>query len=199
MFLQARKDDTDAIYVNESVYADDDAIANGGEAETAEEATRILNATEEGAEALTIGLMISSVRTQHAKSFLTFSPRAAELLGTPQLRLVALNASGQLIQAPCTTVSTPGNPTAATPEDRGATRYLGAHLSWGGTGTPGSHWDEQNAVITKTMEAYARQMATVQPSFRVAAKAATSVLYQPRFWARYLGRRDILIQTKISR
>ena len=52
----------DVLRVGCNVYADDDGLANGGVATTAEEAAAIVSDTEEGAEALTIGLGLVGIR-----------------------------------------------------------------------------------------------------------------------------------------
>ena len=155
-------------------YADDDSPFNGGEASTKQEAEAILNETQEGVEALGIGCVIAGVRMNQSKCFLNMSPQARKLLGTPLLKLVAINAHGRLVKGDVTLVATEGDPEGATAEERGATRYLGAWLAWGEQ----DQWREQDAVIQRATSAYANRSAMVQPSFKVASATAISVLYQ---------------------
>ena len=120
-------------------YADDDGLANGRDVTSDADAEAVKQELQDGAEANAIGLMVAGVRTQQKKCLIACSPEARRRLGCPAMNLVGLTAEGCLKRLPVSMVDTPGNPEGETAEERGASRLLGAWLSWGGVSGGDGH------------------------------------------------------------
>ena len=85
------------------------------------------------------------------------------------ITLTAMESNGRLKQMECTRVEPFQNPKGKTPEERGATRYLGAYLSYLG-------WEEQEKVTIKAIRNFQINLSRTHPTLKNARAAIQSIL-----------------------
>jgi hypothetical protein len=83
--------------------------------------------------------------------------------------LTAMDSNGRLKHMECTRVEPFANPEGKTAEERGATRYLGAYMSFLG-------WGEQERVTTKAIRNFQIQISRIHPNLKNARAAIQSIL-----------------------
>jgi hypothetical protein len=106
------------------------------------------------------------------------------------LHIVAINPSGQLELMTCSPCAPVADPDGKTPEERGATRYLGVYLSFTG-------WEEQ---IRQTKSMYAtffRRVRQISPTFRELKALINSLLASKLHYARQVLPIDMAIETDL--
>jgi hypothetical protein len=95
--------------------------------------------------------------------------RAMARKARADITLTAMDSNGRLKQMECTRVEPFANPKGKTAEDRGATRYLGAYMSFLG-------WEEQERVTIKAIRNFHIQLSRIHPNLKNAKAAIQSIL-----------------------
>jgi hypothetical protein len=85
------------------------------------------------------------------------------------ITLTAMDSNGRLKHMACTRVEPFSNPRGKTAEERGATRYLGAYVSFLG-------WEEQESVTIKAIRNFQKQISRIHPNLKNAKAAIQSIL-----------------------
>ena len=85
------------------------------------------------------------------------------------ITLTAMDSNGRLKHMACTRVEPFANPKGKTAEERGATRYLGAYVSFLG-------WKEQESVTIKAIRNFKIQLSRIHPNLKNARAAVQSIL-----------------------
>ena len=163
------------------VYADDDAGVIGAKIHTKAEAGVLIRELEDGASALTVGLAVMGIQTNHRKSYLTASPEMWRLAGDNiAMRIPALTATGRFALEAISTIP-PGTADGVTMAERGTVRYLGPCIAWNGTGHDdgvAQYWRERDLTCEAIVRKYKMDVHQIAPAYRVACRSAEAILYQ---------------------
>ena len=105
--------------------------------------------------------------------------RAVTTRKRADIELVAMNAEGVLKKMTCTRAEPVDYPKGRTPEDRGATRYLGVYFSFAG-------WQEQQRQVEKNAQNLTRAIARTAPNLRQLESILATLLVPRTIYARHV-------------
>ena len=142
-------------------------------------------------EASTVAMAALGIRMGPPKFLATWSPAAdaaGQGLDRHPVRVAALLPDGTYGMVQFNPVPPHGDPDGSTPAERGAIKFLGVFISYGGVGNegediavgltkvPGGRWHETYRTIFPFIRAFGMSTRTLQPSLRQLSVLVRSVL-----------------------